>query len=245
MKSLGVIGGLGPMASAYFLELVIQMTDAKTDQDHLDVILFDRPAVPDRTAYILGKSQDSPLPSMMATARTLESLGVANIAVTCITSHHFFKELAAAVKIPLLNIVRETAGYLKARGIRRAGILATSGTVTTRLFQDALEEAGLAWEVPSPKGQAQVMDLIYNQVKAGKPADLEEFGAVSQELRDKGCESLILGCTELSLIKRDHPIGPGYLDALEVLAAACLRESEAPVKAAWSDLLKERPMVRI
>lgn len=244
MKSLGVIGGLGPMASAYFLELLIRMTDAKTDQDHLDVILFDRPAVPDRTAYILGQSRESPLPPMMETARILEKLGVANIAVTCITSHHFFRELAAAVGIPLLNIVRETAAYLCGQGIRKAGILATSGTVTTRLFQDALEEAGLSWETPSPQGQAQVMDLIYNQVKAGKPADLEEFGAVSRELRDKGCESLILGCTELSLIKRDHRIGPGYLDALEVLALACLRESEAPVKKEWADLLKERPPVR-
>ena len=183
--------------------------------------------------------------AMLETARALESLGVSNIAVTCITSHHFFRELAAAVHIPLLNIVRETAAYLHGHGIRKAGILATSGTVTTRLFQEALEDAGLAWEIPSPQGQTQVMDLIYNQVKAGKPADLEEFRAVSDELRAKGCESLILGCTELSLIKRDHLIGSGYLDALEVLACACLRESEAPMKREWADLLRERPPVRI
>ena len=141
MKSLGVIGGLGPMASAYFLERLIDMTDAKTDQDHLDVILFDRPAVPDRTAYLLGKGE-SPLPRMQETARTLESLGASCVAIPCVTSHALYGELAAAVAVPILHMVEETAAYLKRAGIHKAGILATDGTVRTRLFQDALARDG-------------------------------------------------------------------------------------------------------
>lgn len=237
MMSLGVIGGLGPMSTAYFLELIIKMTDAKIDQEHLDVIIFNRPSVPDRTAYIIGKSSQSPLPYIMDTARTLEKLGASAIAIPCITSHYFYKEICDAIKIPLINIVDETAIYLKEHGIKKAGILATLGTISTGLFQNALERQGIEWETPSENGQNMVMELIYKQVKAGKPADLELFCTVSDELRDKGCESLILGCTELSLIKRDNKIDTGYLDALEVLAFTAIRECKVPIKKIYSNLL--------
>ncbi len=240
MKSLGVIGGLGPMASAYFLERLIDMTDAKTDQDHLDVILFDRPAVPDRTAYLLGKGE-SPLPRMQETARTLESLGASCVAIPCVTSHALYGELAAAVAVPILHMVEETAAYLKRAGIHKAGILATDGTVRTRLFQDALARHGITWAVPDEAGQRRVMELIYGQVKAGLPADPALFEAAAQPLREEGCGCVILGCTELSLLKRDHALGDGVLDTLEVLAAAALRDCGAPRKAAFADLLAPRP----
>lgn len=244
MKSLGVIGGLGPMASAYFLERLIDMTDAKTDQEHLDVILFDRPGVPDRTAYLLGKGE-SPLPRMQETARTLESLGASCIAVPCVTSHALYGELAAAVGISVLHMVEETAAYLKGAGIRKAGILATDGTIRTRLFQQALDGHGIGWAVPDEAGQRRVMELIYGQVKAGRPADPALFEAAARPLREEGCGCVILGCTELSLLKRDHTLEGGVLDTLEVLAAAALRECGAPRKAAFADLLAPRPPRRV
>ena len=250
MKSLGVIGGLGPLASAYFLELLIDMTDAKTDQEHLDVILFDRPAVPDRTAYLLGKGE-SPLPLMQETARTLERLGAACLAIPCVTSHALYGELSGAVGIPILHMVEETAAYLEEAGIRKAGILATDGTVRTRLFQDALARRGIAFEVPDDAGQRCVMELIYGQVKAGKPADPVLFQKTARPLQENGCECVLLGCTELSLLKRDHALGGGVLaglgilDTLEVLAAAALRECGAPRKTAFADLLHPRPPRRV
>ena len=105
MKTLGIIGGLGPMATAYLLQLIIEMTDAKTDQEHLDVIVFDRPQVPDRTAHILDPEKPSPLPSMTATAKTLEGLGAGCLCAPCVTSHYFYKELAGSVSSPFLNMV--------------------------------------------------------------------------------------------------------------------------------------------
>ena len=110
MKTLGIIGGLGPMASAYLLRLIIEMTDAKTDQEHLDVILFDRPQVPDRTAYILDRTKPSPLPSMRDTAQTLERLGAGVICAPCVTSHYFYKELQESVSVPFLHMVVRPAG---------------------------------------------------------------------------------------------------------------------------------------
>ena len=237
MKRLGVIGGLGPMASAYFLELLVRMTDAATDQEHLDVTLLCRPSIPDRTAAILGKSKDSPVPMMQAAAKELEQAGACCIAVPCITSHHFFGELQPAVSIPFLHLVRETVAHLKEQGVKKAGILATTGTVRTRLFQDELERQGLSWAVPSSEGQEKVMHLIYQNVKAGFPPEMPLFEEVSRELRNQGAECMILGCTELSMIKKDYPLGPGYLDAMEVLAKASIRFCGKPLKPEFQNLI--------
>ena len=225
MRSLGVIGGLGPMATAYFLELIVQMTDAKTDQEHLDVIVFNRPDVPDRTAYILGKSKDSPFEPMLRTAHTLETLGASCLAAPCITSHCFYEDFQAAVRVPFLNMVAETVAHLKQNGIQKAGILATTGTIHTQLFQKELEKQGL--------------HLIYNNVKAGQPVELDRFELVSSKLREAGAECLILGCTELSLIKRDYPVGPGCLDALEVLAQRSILTCGKPLKPNYQTLITQ------
>ncbi len=236
MKTLGLIGGLGPMASAYLLQLIIEMTDAKTDQEHLDVILFDRPNVPDRTAHILDPQKPSPLPSMKNTARTLEGLGAGVLCAPCVTSHYFYRELAGCVSVPFLNMVAETAAELKAAGKRKVGIMATTGTVTTGLFQNALAENGLDAVIPGKEGQKLVMSLIYDEIKAGKPASPAKFQAVREELSAAGCDSIILGCTELSLNKKSAGLGPEYLDALEVLAKRCIEACGGPLKRKYNSL---------
>ena len=93
-KTLGVLGGLGPMATAYFLELMVTMTDAATDQDHPKMIIMNVPTVPDRTAYILGRSTESPLEPMAALGQQLKALGADIIATPCITAHYFHSDLS-------------------------------------------------------------------------------------------------------------------------------------------------------
>ncbi len=237
MKTLGIIGGLGPMATAYLLQLIIEMTDAKTDQEHLDVIVFDRPGVPDRTAHILDPAKPSPLPSMRETARTLEKLGAGVLCAPCVTSHYFYRELQGSVSIPFLNMVAETAEELKAAGKKRPGIMATTGTVSTGLFQSVFSELGLEAGLPAPEGQKLVMSLIYDDIKAGKPADPEKFRKVSEELYGSGCDCIVLGCTELSLIKKSAGLGRGYLDALEVLAKRAVQACGGPLKKEYEALI--------
>lgn len=215
---LGVIGGLGPIATAHFLELVIRMTDAQTDQQHLDMIIYNTPSTPDRTAFLLGQSQQSPLPKMLQTGQALAQAGAAYIAVPCVTAHNFLPELEEQLGIPVIDGVRETAVYLQEQGITRAGILATSGTVASRLIHRELEDHGITPITPDKEGQQMVMDLIYRDIKAGKAPAMDLFFAVSRQLRQAGAQVIVLGCTELSLIKRDHSIGPGYLDVMEILA---------------------------
>lgn len=238
MKSFGIIGGLGPMATAYLLQLIVDMTDAKTDQEHIDAIIFNRPGVPDRTAYILDPSKPSPVPPMVDMAQKLENLGVCAIGTPCVTAHSFHEALQSSVNVPFIHMVQETAAYLKAAGCKKAGIMATSGTVHMGLFQKALTDAGLDYALPDTEMQQHVMSLIYDNVKAGIPADMDKFRAVSAALRAEGCDAVILGCTELSIIKRDNEIGPGYLDALEVLARAAILTCGKNVKPEYESLLK-------
>lgn len=218
MKILGVLGGLGPMASVYFLQLIVQMSDADADQEHMEVILHSKPQIPDRTRYILGRSEDSPLPQMEEAGRGLAAQGAEVLAIPCITAHYFQEQLEAEVGVPILHAIEETALYLEQAGIACVGILATDGTLTSRLFQTCLAEHGIGYILPGVEDQKAVMHLIYENVKAGKPVEFPMFEAVSERLFAQGAQVILLACTELSLIKRDYALGPGYLDVLEVLA---------------------------
>ncbi|MDO5294811.1 MAG: amino acid racemase [bacterium] len=237
MKNLGVIGGLGPIATAYFLELVIKMTEASCDQEHLDMIIYNYPSIPDRTSYILGKSEKNPLDKMVEVGIKLHNENVNYIAIPCITAHYFYEELQKQVQTPVINMVKETAKYLKHHNVQRVGIMATDGTIQSKLFQKEIEELGMEAIIPSKEKQLLVMDVIYNEVKANKPVDMSKFESVKEFLQKNGAQVIILGCTELSLIKRDNIVGPGFIDAMEVLAMRSVSLCELPVKHEFDNLI--------
>lgn len=215
---LGVIGGLGPMATAYYMELMIRMTDAKRDQDHPEVIIMNVPSIPDRTAFILGKSQADPCGPMVELGRQLKGLGCSVVATPCVTAHYFHETLQEQIGLPVIHVIRRTAELLRQAGIRRVGLMATDGTVCSGIFQRQVEEQGMELVLPSEAGQKGVMTLIYDQVKAGIQPDMNLFAAIRDDLRCSGAEVIVLGCTELSLLKKAQDLGDGILDALEVLA---------------------------
>lgn len=216
-KTLGVIGGVGPLSTAYFMEVLINKTDALIDQEHIDMIVFNHCAIPDRTAFILDDTKESPVPMMAQDAKKLEALGCDVIVTPCNTAHYFFDELQGAVDIPIINMIEETAIQLNKNKIKKAGIMATNGTVATGLFQQALLKHGIEAFLPNEKNQQFVMDIIYDNVKAGKPLELDKFKAVTDECRLFGCDCIVLGCTELSVLKKEYSLDDYYVDALEVL----------------------------
>jgi len=218
MKRLGIIGGVGPMASAYFLQLLTQMSDAVTDQEHMEIYMINKPSIPDRTDYILGLSGKSPAEEMVAVGRQLKLIGAELLAIPCITGHYFHREIEEKVGLPVINAIYETVDYLRDRKISRVGILATDGTIKSRLFQDAIERQGMESLFPDEAGQKKIMNIIYKDIKAGKQADMVKFNEVSEQLWQKGAEVILLACTELSLIKKEHQTGQGYLDVMEILA---------------------------
>ncbi len=235
-KTLGVLGGLGPLATAYYLELVVTMTDAATDQEHPKIIIMNVPGIPDRTAYILGKSDQSPLPPMVLLGRQMKELGVDVIATPCITAHYFHAQLQEQIGLPLIHGIQCVARTLREAGVSKVGLMATDGTVQSGIFQRQVENLGMELVLPGETGQAAVMTLIYDQVKAGKQPDLALFETVRRELREKGAQAVVLGCTELSLLKKQYPLGTGVLDALEVLAKESVLACSKQVKEEYTTL---------
>lgn len=240
-KILGVLGGLGPMATAYYLELMIKMTDAATDQEHLQSIVMNFPTVPDRTAYILGRSEESPLEPMVALGKQLKAMGAEVVATPCITAHYFHQSLQEGIGLPMIHGIECIARQLANGGISRVGLMATDGTVQSGIFQRQVEEQGMELILPDAEGQAAVMALIYDQVKAGKQPELSLFESVKEQLRSKGAQVVVLGCTELSMLKKEFPLGDGVLDALEVLAQESVLACGKRVKPEYQQLFTSFP----
>ena len=225
------------MAMVYFLQLITEMTDAATDQEHIELLIHSKPQTPDRTGYILGKSKENPLPVLAEAGGRLKQSGADFIAIPCITAHFFQQELERQIGCKILHAIEETAAYLKEEQITRVGLMATDGTIESRLFQQVMEQYQISCVVPDEMNQKHVMHLIYDNVKAGRPPEMNLFYQVSEELFRAGAQVVLLGCTELSLIKRDYMLEAGFLDVLEVLARTVVREAEAKVKPGYEHLI--------
>ena len=215
---LGILGGLGPMSTVYFCELLTAHTLAHTDADHIDMIISSRASTPDRTAFILGKSSADPLPVMQEDAAKLVRAGADLIVIPCNTAHYFYNGLKQSVPVPMLNIIEETLAHLSRIGVRRFGLLATDGTVQSKAYERLCPAYGLECIVPTSDEQAVISSIIYDDIKQNKPVDQARFLAVADAMRARGCERLVLGCTELSLLKRTGLDDRIFVDSLEVLA---------------------------
>lgn len=229
--TVGVMGGLGPMASVYFYKMVVDMTDAKTDQEHVDMIITNRATTPDRSAYILGQSSDNPVFKLIGDARGLEKFGVDFIVITCNTAHYFYEKINESVEIPVLSIVEETVKYAKENGHKKLGILATTGNINTELYQSMCKRFDMDYFILDDKRQEKVMEIIYDDIKSGKPADMDKFYKLVDHLKENGCDGIVLGCTELSILKNDNNLDGGfYIDSLEVLARQTIIKANRKVR---------------
>ncbi len=227
---LGILGGLGPMASAYFYEMITEHTLVQKDQEHIDIILSSRASTPDRTDFILGKSLDSPLPAMIEDAKALEGFGARAIVIPCNTAHYFIDEVRKSVTVPVPSIIKETAHFLRRTGKKKAGILATAGTVFSGAYQTALNAEGVDFMLPDEKNQAELMHIIYDLVKKGLPVPTKLLYDTARPLTEAGCDALILGCTELSVAARGCIDDPLFVDSLMVLAYRAITMCEKKPK---------------
>ena len=234
---LGIIGGMGPSATAVLYDRITDMTDAKRDQDHMEILLFSCPQIADRTAYILDPAKENPGPQMTEAGLRLREAGAEILAMPCVTAHYFAEEIERGTGLPLIHMPRETARYLKERGILRAGIMATDGTIKSGIFKEALLAEGITPVIPGGEDQRGVMEIIYGQVKAGRPADMELFRRISGHLLADGCGAVILGCTEFAVVKARGDVGHGCLSALDVLAQSCVQRCGYPLREGSRELI--------
>jgi aspartate racemase len=214
---LGVLGGMGPAATIDFMAKVVALTDAARDQDHIPMVVTSIPQIPDRTTAILHNGED-PLPAILRCVDILQRAGASMIAIPCNTAHFWYPQIADYARIPVLNIVEACAQELRSAESRasRVGLMATSGTLATGIYQKSLTE----FEIRLPADQSVVMQGIA-AVKAG---DLEGARLVLERVADDlfrdGCDAIIMACTEipLGLAERAKRAPAQYIDPTNALA---------------------------
>lgn len=220
MKTLGILGGMGPLAGAYFYMRIIENTPATRDGEHIPVLLCGIPQIPDRTEHLLGLGA-SPLGAMTDGIARLEAAGAEVIAIPCNTAHAFMAELRDRSTLPILDMPWECVSRACEDGARRLGILSTRGTRLSGVFDAAAHGVGAEVLYPSEESGIAVEMLIYRQ-KRGEALTPQEYRPFICELYERGADAIVLGCTEISVAFAGRR-SAGIYDALESLAQAAVQ----------------------
>lgn len=226
---VGVVGGVGPAATVDFMRKVVQLTKASRDQDHIKMLIDQNPQIPDRTANLLADGED-PTIALLATGKRLEAGGADVIAIPCNTAHAFVERIEPQLDVPILNMLTEVMKHIQQSlpWVSRVGLLATSGTVASRVYHEAFAKSGITLLVPNEATQERVMASIYGGtgVKAGFTSGhcTEDLTAGIEHMLEMGAQAVILGCTELPLIElsAETKSSVPLVDPTNVLAAACV-----------------------
>lgn len=224
MKTIGMIGGMGPEATVDLYSKIIQLTPAAKDQEHLHVIINSYAQIPDRTAYIMGGDVD-PAPFLIEAALKLEKAGAQGLCMPCNTAHYFLPEIEKHLSIPFISIIDSAVNQLKIMPQKpsRIVVMATSGTRSAKVYETKLENAGFT-VLPIPEEiEKKLMACIYEGVKKGKT---QEYVPLFQDVLDRLAalepDAMVAACTELPLLTKYTRSDVPVVDATLELAKACV-----------------------
>ncbi len=204
MSTIGVLGGMGPSATVDFMDKLVGLTPAKRDQDHLPVVVASLPHVHDRSRAILGVGKD-PLPMLLAGIEFLNKAGVGVISIPCNSSHHWYEQMSQASRAPILHIARCCVAAIEQDAGQQVAVFATRGALASGFYQRALQERGIAHQVPDDATQTRVDDCI-REIKAGDvAAGGASLGHALRTARSQGATAVIMGCTEIPIAARHTP----------------------------------------
>lgn len=227
-KIVGVIGGMGPEATVDFMRRLVVATPARDDSDHLHVLVDNNPKIPSRIAALIEGGGEDPAPVLCAMAKGLEKQGADFLVIPCNTAHHYLPVIAKAVRIPLLDMVAMSVAQLAALDAtpRRIGMLASPAVNKVGLYERRLNEAGFEALFPDENGEAAVLDII-RAVKAGRVEESHRrrYAAIARSLVERGADAYLIACTELSVLGPPADTTLPFVDALDVLVQATLREA--------------------
>nr|WP_255532942.1 amino acid racemase [Polynucleobacter sp. CS-Odin-A6] len=224
---VGVLGGMGPLATVDFMTKVIESTPASCDQDHIPLIVSCIPQIPDRTQAYKGEGA-SPLSELIANAKRLVDADAQVIAIACNTAHLWFEQLEKAVPIPIIHIVDSAIEAIYKIGSSRpvVGLLATEATISSGLYVDRgnsilrAQCKELAWLLPSPK---EISEWVMPAITSIKEGNLKVGHALlikaANALKDRGATAIIMGCTEIPLVLRSSDIDVPLVDPTQSLAS--------------------------
>lgn len=223
MKTIGIIGGMGPLATVDLYRRIVLRTKATKDQDHVHVIVDSNTNIPDRTKAIIGNGED-PTIELMKSAKMLEQAGADFLIMPCNTAHYFIEVIKESVHIPFVNMLEETVKhtYNKYGKDTVVGILATDGTIKSKIYEEYYSKLGIRTVVPG-KTQEKIMKFIYEVIKGGNYDEGTDllFECV-EELKDMGADTFLLGCTELSSAQYLYKFEGPFINPMEVLTEASI-----------------------
>ena len=223
MKTIGIMGGMGPMATVDLMKKIILATPASKDQEHIPMLVDNNSQIRDRTKAIMGQGA-SPAPEMVKTAKRLMMAGADFIIIACNTAHYFLPEILPQISIPVLSIIDVTTNSALEKGFKSVGLLATTGTVSTGLYQKKLEASGIQCITPSADKQHLIDDMIYQGVKANNENyDTRAVKKLLAEMQNAGAEAFILGCTEVPVAVSMYKLQGEFIDATDELAKAAIK----------------------
>ena len=231
-KSIGILGGMGPLATADLFRKIVTLTKAGCDNDHIRIYIDDNASIPDRTAAILSGGAD-PVPAMTESLRKLAACGADCIIMPCNTAHYFLPRLQSQTEIPFLSMLEATAQSCRDRFPgKTAAVLATRGTLASGLYQQVLEAQDTAYLIPDEKEQDALMRVIYDGVKADAAPETyrADWESVLAAMTARGADYFILGCTELPLAADLLGITAPAVDPTEELAKTAIRFCGCEVK---------------
>lgn len=230
-QAIGIIGGMGPMATLDLFGKIIAHTDAATDAEHVRVYIDCHTGIPDRTRAILNGGE-SPVPYLLESARKLADMGAGFLLIPCNTSHYYYRDICRESPVPVMNMICETADELQRLGVTRVGLLATDGTCRSGVYQQELSARGIQTLCPDEAEQREVMRLIYDGVKADAPTfDTAVLAALLKRLKAAGAQRIVLGCTELPLgFDRYGLPRTDTVDPADILARAAVKAAGYPVR---------------
>ena len=231
-KSIGILGGMGPMATADLYIKILAMTKADRDCDHIRIYIDSDGQIPDRTAALLYGGED-PVPEMACALRNLVNCGADCIVMPCNTAHCFLPRLQALTDTPILDMSRIAARRcMELFPGKKPAILGTRGMLATGLYAGVMEELGMDFLIPSDEEQGILMHLIYDVVKACRPMEpeMESWRGLLEGLRERGAEVFILACTELPILANTLELEGPFLDPTEELARAAVQFCGYPLK---------------
>ena len=214
--TLGVLGGMGPAATLDFLAKLQAYTPAKSDQDHLRVLVDINPQVPDRNT---PGSMAGPVLAEMAGA--LAGAGAQVLAITCNTAHAYAGVIQRASGLPLIDLIETGADAAAASGAMRAGVLGTKGAL--KLYREYLAAQAMGLVGLSADDQDRFMELVY-RIKAGDtgPEVKAAMRALAHQLVADGAEVILAGCTEVPLVISPTDLKVEFVDPGDLLARRCV-----------------------
>lgn len=233
MKVLGILGGMGPLATIKLFEKLVSMTDAKNDQENIHIIIDNNTKIPDRTSFLLDSNKANPLLPLIESARRLEEAGADIIVMPCNTAHYYHSDIEASINVKFLNMIEETAIWIKKNhgDLKKIGLLATDGTIKAGIYDEIFSKYAIDIINPSKEKQRYIYELIYNIKENKEQESLEGFYSAMDEIEKKGASLFIAGCTEVSVALDTLKIEGDFIDPIKIISERAIDLVGAKLKA--------------